>query len=349
MKKLVFISLAFLFALTGCQNDEELADGLSSEEAKAVLDESTTSLSNDIISLAESEGINELLHISELIEEYSIIGGRVSQKAWTKARLNNIIQQFVDGPAGRMGMSTPTSLEEIKGLFVWNSERGEFEVSESEFFIVQFPTEGSETNNAEFIISALEYVTIDGGDWIITTPTHINASLKVDGVTLVELIYNVSWTENGTPEVADVSLLISPFTFVINFKDTFSKSTSLLSSLAINDELIVSIDVDVAYETESKLDPYLIEGNVQYRRLRIEGNVNAKEIGIDGNPNDFINLELYADNSKLGDVIFIQEEDADGYQDYVPYVLFLDGSQEKLEDILAPVFEEIEVLLAEFE
>lgn len=353
MKKLFFASVLVVFVLTGCTKDEEQSVGLTTEEAQELMDGTATSLSNDIISLVESEGVNELSHLADLLNEYAILSGRTSQKNWTKQRLKLIYQHFVDGPSARVGNNNPTTFEEIKGLYTWNFDLQDFDVVESEFFVVKFPTEGSNSNNAEFGITSLEFEIIsEVWEDIVDeyeVPTIINSYLKVDDVVIVELSYDVTWTSNGTPEVADVNLLIDPFRFVLNFRDTFSKSTSLLSSISINEELITSIDVDVSYETESKEDPYFIDGNVQYRKLKIEGNADAREIGLDGNPNDFINLTLYSDNSKIGDIVFLLEEDSDGFQDYVPYVTYLDGTQENLEKVLAPVFAEIEMIFSDFE
>ncbi|MEP1035353.1 hypothetical protein [Ekhidna sp.] len=353
MKKLVFASIMILFVLTGCQNDEEQTVDLNPDEAKEMVDGTSASLSNDIVSLVESDGVNELMHLAQLLDDYALIGGRTSQKAWTKERLKIISQYFVAGPSARVGANNPTTFEDIKGLYTWNFELQEFDVEESDFFIVLFPTDGSNTNNVEFKISNLEFETItEVWEDIVDeyeVPSLIEAHLKVDDITIVELSYNVKWTNDGTPEEADVSLFIDPFSFVIDFKDTFVKSTSLLASVSMSDELIASIDVDVSYETESKDDVNFVEGNVQYRGLKIEGNVDVREIGEDGNPNDFINLTLYSDGSKVGDIVFVLEEDTDGFQDYVPYVQYADGSQENLEDILAPVLAEIDAIFAEFE
>ncbi|WP_436517732.1 hypothetical protein [Ekhidna sp. To15] len=353
MKKLFFASVLVIFVLTGCTNDDEQSVDLTTEEGQELLDGSATSLTNDIISLVESEGVSELSHVVVLLNEYSLLNGRISQKNWTKERLKVIYQYFVEGPTTRVGNSSPTTFEEIKGLYTWNFDLQDFDVEESEFFIVKFPTEESNSNNAEFGITNLDFQTItEVWEDIVDeyeVPTVINGYLKVNNATIVELSYDVKWAGNGTPEVADVTLLIDPFRFVLNFRDTFTKSTSLLSSISINEDLITSIDVDVSYETESKEDPYLIEGNVQYRGLKIEGNVDAREIGLEGDPNDFINLALYSNNLKIGDIVFVLEEDSDGFQDYIPYVQYSDGTKENLEDILAPVFEEIEAIFIEFE
>ena len=349
MKKLIFGSLLGLFVLTGCQNeDDKLAADITAEESKEIVESSGTNLSDDIVSLVESEGIDELVKLINLLDEHEVLYARSSRRAWTRGQIETIKQYFVDGPAKKVSDDGPNTLEDISGIYTWNFETAEFDFEESDLFTVFFPTEGSETNNAEFKISNLEYaVTEEGLDF--DAPSLINAYLKVDDVTLVELAYDVNWSDLGVPVEADVNLLIAPFRFEIDFVDVFAKSTSLLTSVYINDEVIVSIDVDVSYESESKEDPFLIEGSVQYRNLKIDGSIDAREIGLDANPNDFINLALYSDEDKVGDIVFVLETDDQGLEDYIAYVEYADGTSQNLDEVLLPVFEEIEAIFAEFE
>ncbi|MEO9482334.1 MAG: hypothetical protein ABJG47_02770 [Ekhidna sp.] len=356
MKKLLFASMCILIVLSSCQDEnEEQSVELTPDEARELVENTGTQLSGDVVSLVESGGVKELMHIANLLSENDVvIGGRKSQKNWTKERLEIIVKYFVDGPSARAGSDAPTTLEEIKGLYTWNFELQDFDFEESEFFIVVFPTEGSQVNDAEFRITTLEYVTItemDGGVLIseLTAPSEINAFLKVDDVTLVELDYTVNWVSSGFPEKANVTLFIHPFGFSINFDDTFPTTASLLASISIDNENIIGIDLDVTYENESKENPNAIEGNVQYRGLKIEGNVDLTKIGEDGDPNDFVNLTLISEENAVGDIVFVLTEDEDGFKEYLPYVQHSDGTQQNLEDILAPVLEEIESLFAEFE
>ncbi len=354
MKKLIAISLLGLFVLAGCQKDEdEQTVDLTAEEASVAINATADKMGDDIIALVESDGANALLDFATLLDGSAVIGGRTSQKAWTKERLNLIVQYFVNGPAARTNNSEPTSFDEIKGLYEWNSEIQDFDKEESEFFIVKFPTEGSETNNAELKISNLEFVTITEtyGDIVeeYELPSVIVGYLKVDNVTLVELDFEVNWSSTGNPEEAEVILFIKPFTFVLSFKDTFVNKTSLLTNISIDDELIVGIDVVVTFESDAKEEPVEFQGNVQYRDLKIVGNVDITEIGDESDPNDFIDLDLFSGNAKLGDIIFELEEVEPGLEDYVAYVKYADGSTENLEEILEPVLAEIEEIFAEFE
>ena len=353
MKKLLALSILGLFVFTSCQNDDGKNVDLTADEASKSINASAEQLSNDIVSLVESEGVAAITDFAELLEGSEVIGGRISQKDWTKERLDLIIQYFVNGPAARINNDEPTSFDDIKGLYEWNPELQDFEKEASEYFIVKFPTEGSATNNAELKISDLQFVTITEIDGDIVdeyeVPSIIVGYLKVGEETLIELDFEVNWSEEAMPVKADVSLLVKPFTFTIKFDDTFATAASLLSSIYIDEELIIGIDLDVQFEDNTKEEPVYFEGSVSYRTLKIAGNVDIREIEEEGDPNDFIDLALYSNDSKLGDIVFVLEEIEGGFEDYVAYVEYSDGSKEKLEEILEPVFTEIEEVFEEFE
>ena len=120
----------------------------------------------------------------------------------------NNIQYFVNGPASKTSNEDPSPFDEIKGLYQWNPELGDLDKEESEFFIVLFPTEGSETNDAELKISDLQFETVS--EFEDDYPTIIEGYLKVDDVKLVELSYDVEWTTDGEPVKANVALFILP-------------------------------------------------------------------------------------------------------------------------------------------
>lgn len=354
MKKLLGALLVGLFVFTGCENDdEEKKTDLTVEEASALVHSSADKMGDDVVSLVESEGMQAMVDFVKMLEGSEVIGGRVSQKEWTKERLNLITQYFVNGPAARTNNAQPTTFDDIKGLYEWNPEIQDFDKEESEFFIVKFPTEGSEVNNAELKISDLQFVTIREVDGDIVdeyeVPSIIIGYLKVDDVTYIELDFEVNWSSEGFPEKADVSLLVKPFTFVLSFDDTFAKSASLLTSISLDNDLVVGVDLTVEFETDAKEEPVYFEGSVNYRDLKIAGNVDITDIAEDADPNDFINLTLFAGETKVGDIVFVLEEIEPGFEDYVAYVEYEDGSRENLEEILEPVLMEIEDIFEELD
>ncbi len=348
MKKLLVLLTLGLFVFTSCESDEEKGGDIDSNEAKALVDNSADAMEQDIVSLVESEGVNAIIDFADLLDGSEVINGRVDQSKWTKERLSLIAQYFVNGPAGRVNVDEPTSFDDIKGLYEWNPDIQDFDKEASEFFIVRFPAGESETNNAELKISELEFETIIEvyEDFVdeYEVPSKIEAYLKVDDVTLIELSYLVDWSENGNPEKADIELFVSPFTFSLSFEDALTKS-SLLTSVKKGDDIITQVDLDVTFEDETKEEVLLVEGSVQYRSLKIAGSIDPREIPEDGDPNEYIKLALYSNNDKVGDIVFVFEEEVG---DYVAYVEYADGSREDLELILEPVLQEIEEIEDEF-
>ncbi|WP_420317759.1 hypothetical protein [Ekhidna sp.] len=353
MKKLIGISLLSLFILTGCDNDDEKNVELTSDEAKALVNNSADKIGDDVVSLIESDGTQAIMDFADLLENSAVIGGRVSEKAWTKEKLDLIIQYFVDGPAARVSNDDPMTFDDIKGLYEWNPETQDFDKEASEFFIVKFPTEGSQTNNAELKISQLEFVTIREvhADYVdeYELPTVIVGYVKVDDVTVIELDFSANWSSTGAPEKADVSLFVTPFTFQLDFDDTFDKSSLVSSSMLLGEESILAVDLTVEFETADKEEPVYFEGSVSYRDIKIAGNVDVRDIEDDADPNDFIDLALFAGDEKVGDIVFVLEEIEPGFEDYVPYVEYEDGSRDNLEDLLEPVIEDMEEFFAQFE
>ncbi|WP_425392819.1 hypothetical protein [Ekhidna sp.] len=353
MKKLLGISLLGFFILTGCNNDEDREVDITSDEAKALVSSSVDKMGDDVVSLIESDGAKAIVDFAALLENSTVIGGRVNEKAWTKEKVDLIIQYFVNGPAARTSNDDPTSFDEIKGLYEWNPEVEDFDKSASDFFIVKFPTEGSQTNNAELKISQLEFVTIREvyDDFVdeYEVPSIIVGYVKVDDVTVVELDFEVNWSSIGSPEKADINLFVTPFTFELSFDDTFANSSSVLSRMFFDDDLIMELDLSVEFESQEKEEPVYFEGSVSYREIKIAGSVDIRNIEDDADPNDFIDLALFSGDTKVGDIVFVLEEIEPGFEDYVPYVEYEDGSKDNLEDLLEPVFEDMEDFFNEFE
>ena len=116
----------------------------------------------------------------------------------------------------------------------------------------------------------------------------------------------------------------------------------MVTSIKLDGETIVGVDVDVEFETGEKEDVSFVEGFVQYYNLKIAGNMDVPTVEEEenGDINDFVNLELLLDDEKVGDIVF--EED-------LAYVVYADGSKELLEEIIQPVIDDIEELFEDFE
>lgn len=346
MKKLFALLIPTLFLLASCSEDET-GTNLTSEEASAEIHSIADNATADITKLVEAEGIDGALSLIDLIESSNFdFTARAEEAESVRERIRLISQYFVYGPSNRVASNDFITFEDIKGLYEWNPETQTFDNSASDFFIVRFPTEGSETNNAELKISQLELETItemyDGITDEYQVPTLIEASLSVDEVVVASLDLTAEWSQDGLPVKAEVTLFLDPFTFTLGFNDSFANTSSLVTSVSVDNEVILGVDLDVEFLTDAKEDPKTIEGYVQYYAMKISGSVDAEGLNNDetGDVNDYINLELLLDDEKIGDIVF---------EDDIAYVVYLDGTREVLEEILEAAIQELEDAIAEFE
>jgi len=357
MKIKYFLPVLSIIFLASCSNDENAELGNASDQINAIAGE----LNDDVVTLVQSDGVNGARTLFDLIENSNQFG-RVSpyqmdeNRALVTNQIDRISYSFTAGIA-RLLNEEPADFAENKGVYVWNFDLEDFEkTDDSEFIVLAFPTEGSTTNNAEFRLTEFTVIEIDGEE----LPTTIKADLSIDNDPLVdedpviELDFVVNYSADGNPEVADIYLVAIPFALDITFDDSETSTTSLAVALLLNSESLVAVDVDVEFDSEAKLEPKTISGEVSYRTLRIVGSVSDDQMdnSLDSDPNDYIDLALFVGEDKKGDIVFLFEEiieDGEIYEDYVPYVEYADGSKEKLEEILEPVIDEIEVLLEDFE
>jgi len=340
MKKQLFtLLLPALLIFPSCSEDETTSKK-SVEEAKLEIENIADQASQDVMSFVESKGINGAIELLDLIEGYDF-AARQNNKESIKEQIHLIAKYFVYGPNSRVNGEGSFSFDDIKGLYKWNVETQSFDELPSDFFIVKFPVENSESNNAELKISELEFITITKNDFDVVDeyqiPSLINAYLKINNTEVISLDYSVDWSFEGFPEKADITLYVDPFTFTLGFDQTFEKTSSLVTSVKLDETTIIGIDVE--FQTIEKEVPQIVEGFVQYYNLKISGRVDATmEEGVN-DINDFVDLDLLLEGEKIGDIVF---------DEGMAYVKYNDGSKQLFEEILEPVIQDIESALEDF-
>jgi hypothetical protein len=181
----------------------------------------------------------------------------------------------------------------------------------------------------------------------IYEPEEIKASLSVDGNEVASLDLAMEWDEEGFPLTADITVGIPPYTGNLTFDVSGSTKTTLSASIRHNDDILLATSVTVNYSDASKSEESIkdIAGYVQVKNIKLQGEIDieAMDQSQDGDPNDYVHLALYDGSSKIGNIVFV-EELVDGFDEYVAYLEYADGSKEKLEDVLEPVITELEDL-----
>lgn len=342
---LPFLLLTFLSSLiflASCSDDDGGGGSLTPEDASVQLNAVATDMNDDVVTMVQSDGVQGALSLIDFIDNSSELG-RVTpyqsdeSKALFVQQSSKLAHYFTLGVADLLS-EEPQDFTDFKGVYEWDPTLNDFnKIEESDILEIRFPVEESETNNGIFRLLEFEVVEIDFEE----LPTIIVADLSVDGEIQIDLDFSVNYSADGSPEKADIELSVLPFALDVSFDDTQATNTSLDATLLLEGANLVGIDVEVEFDSEEKIEPIRIEGEVSYGELRIIGSFSDTDMdnSDDGDPNDYFDLDLFIGQNKAGDIVFIFDNSID---DYVAYVQYADGTQENLEDILEDALNELE-------
>lgn len=332
--------------LASCSSDEGGGD-IPSEDASAQLNAVAASMNDDVVSLVQSEGVQGALSLIDFLDSSKEFG-RITpyqsdeSKALILQHSERLAHYFTLGVNNLLG-EEPKDITELKGVYEWDPILNDFnKVEESDILEIRFPVEESETNNGVFRLLEVELVEIDFDE----LPTIIVADLSVDGTKYIDLDFSVNYSSEAAPEKADIELTVLPFALDVFFDDTQATTSSLDATLLLEGANLVGIDVDVEFDSEQKVEPISIAGEVSYGELRIVGSFSDTEMddSAEGDPNDYFDLDLFIGLDKAGDIVFVFDN---SIEDYVAYVQYADGTQENLEDILEDAIAELEDVFEE--
>jgi hypothetical protein len=359
MKQSILITALFAgLALTACNDDEGPAK-LSKSDAQTEINEFSSSATQELQDLADAKGLAALADLSELTTTDDPFGGRVAtDQKKLKAFFSKKGKQFRSifaspNEAGRAKGEEPFNYNDKKGIYTWDPATETFVKSGTSTIIqVRFPSEGSATNNAELQLKAYSEVhTYDVEfDEHSYEPAIVKASLLVDNQEVASLDLEIDWDESGIPLSGTFSASVTPFFATVSFDISSSTKNTLSASLKKNNETLFATSIVVAYSSPAKQEYDLeqISGFVQVKNLTLKGTIDVQGADVSEEPdlNDFIKLQLYSGEKKIGDIVF-ETELVDGFEESVTYLKYNDGTKEKLETVFKPVLDEFETLEAE--
>lgn len=357
--------LAVLFAavLVSCDEDTPMDDGgveepaeLTAEAAKASIEAMSTDMEADLVEMVESDGVDALTELLDLVSEGDLFSGRVDPNMASKeiiaSRLKGFKNAFIPVSTDLME-DDGFVLADNYGVYEYNAALDDFEqVSEGgNNMTINFPTEGSATNNASLILSVYEEISIetieDGYTYVESYPSSLEASLSIDDVELVSLDLKASYSADGFPLSANIALELTPFIYTVAFEDSETLSSSGSINVTKDGGKIIGTSVAVEFLSAEKEEPSTITGEVYYLTTSIRGNIDLSSIDSEDDVvdlNDLINIELYSGESKIGDIVVEETED-----ELLVDVQYADGTTESLEDLLSPVLDELEDFICELE
>jgi hypothetical protein len=350
-KKLLTVgALALSLSMYSCKDDEN-SSSISKADAQRILGDFNTSTQSDLQDFSSTDGLEAIQTFFDLTSIDDPFGARV---ATDRKGLRKFFQdkgerfKSVFAPVstkGRVAQDGGFDFEANKGVYEWNAVSEVFELTAQATTIkIKFPTEGSETNNAELNITAYSEVEVydeDAAEYYYT-PVELKATIKVDNETVSAIDLAMEYDDNGFPLLANISFSATPYTATLTFDDSNTTTSTIGATLLNGNETLLATSVSVKYEDESKSEESLklVTGFVQVNSLKLQGEIDfAAGDQAEVDLNEIFKLTLYSNGDKVGKVVFeeINEE-------LVPYLQYTDGSKEKLEDVLAPVIEEIEEL-----
>lgn len=353
------VALVALVALSSCKDDEKGTNQVSKSEAKSTLSQFNNTAVDELQDITDATGlqaVQDLFDLTQTDDPFGRVGSDKKKiRAFFQQKGREFKSIFVQKKAlgGRVASDEPFDFEANQGVYAWNpdlGEGGEFErVGDSDIIEIEFPTEGSETNNASLQLTEYSEVEVYDEEWeeYSYQPELLTAFLFVNDVKVISLHLESSWDEYGFPLTVDLALTVDEFKLDIAFDDSGSTSSALSISLLRNQETLVATSVTAKFKDSSKSEASLksIDGYVQFLTLKLQGSVNVEATDqAEVNWNKIFKLALYSDGNKLGDVVFVEEN-----EEFVAYLKYADGTKEKLETVLQPVLDEIEELTSEME
>jgi hypothetical protein len=357
MKQSILLTVLFAgLTLSACKDDENDSAKLSKSDAQAQINEFTTGATQELQDLADAEGLAALADLSELTSTDDPFGGRVAtDRKKLRTFLSKKGKQFRSifasaNEAGRIKGDEPFNYTDKKGIYSWDPSTQTFaKTGASNIIQVRFPSEGSATNNAELQLKAYSEVHIYDEEFDLHSyePSIVKASLLVDTHEVASLDLDIDWDESGIPLNGTFTASVAPFTASVAFDVTSSTKNTLSASLKKNNETLFATSIVVSYSSPAKqeFDLDQISGFVQLKNLTLKGEIDVQGADVSEEPdlNDFIKLQLYSGEKKIGDIVF-ETELIDGFEESVAYLRYNDGSKEKLETVFQPVIDEFETL-----
>ena len=340
LKKLIamMLMLASVFFIACDKDDEEL----SPTDAKAALEELNTDMSFYFDEMQDAEGMKAMEALMGMPDPFE---GDLKSTGHSSVLVN--MQKLID-PASydRTKMALEGGLfpfDDYKGYkYVYKSEPYEYfdaEAIPQDYIIIEFPTEGSTSNDATITIYNYDEVMKDEDYY----PTELSANLVIGTIEYISIDFSASWKTNGEPESLSVEVYLNPFTFGGTFSN-LGTSASVNFEIDYKETLIFAAGVGATFESTNWDNPPLnINGYVQLLNVKVQANANFKNIvaiieSVDdgtSSATDFeelvaqINAQFDAyvavDGTKAADIVLVWDEIA-GQPDVM--FEFSDGSLE---------------------
>lgn len=326
---LVFSALVFLVSCDG-EDDRKL----TADEAKDVMTSIDTELSNELQDFTQADGFLALQTLASLSGSGDPFPFRTFENP--KHNPNSQIRTALFSFQNMIRVSTTGSrLQDDEsfdymgnlGLYVWNFEIASFvKADESEIIEIQFPTEGSEVNNAVFKLTDYEEVYTPDGDEEYSI-SKIEASLDIDNIKQASISATVEYKNDGSDDAsfADLTYFVNPYTLTIDLDDRQPSISTFSQFLSKANTVLLGWSITATY-SGSKLEENIskIVGTLQLGSVIFKADISTPTLTDQLDYNDFVKITISIDGRAAGKIIWVTPS---ATSDPIPYVEFTDGTK----------------------
>lgn len=343
--RLKFTALFLTTALLASSCDDDETKTLAPDQAKSAMQTVDSELASTLEDFANAEGLLAIEDLAYLTDDESPFGSRFkTDKRDIKKNLKKSLGVFrniftpKDG-AVRTNADEPFDFDSNLGVYTWSPNGFWVKTASTTAIKLIFPTEGSTTNNAEFILTNYEEEATPNGDEAYS-PTAIEAELKIDGTKVASLDLEARYGANDEPNFADIVYFLAPFSFEVHLDDTKSSESSYSETLLKDNKVVIGAGVTVLYSGSVKIDSNIktLKGYVQLLTVKFDGTIDvagASSATSSGNPNDYIVIKITIDGDVAGEIVLVDDE---------PYIEYTDGSTQSLSSIFNSLSEALDDL-----
>ncbi|MGC9374865.1 MAG: hypothetical protein ACP5DQ_07470 [Bacteroidales bacterium] len=289
MKKLFAMMLMLASVLFfACSDDEDKT--LSPDEAKAELEQVSTDMSTYMNEMKSSDGMVALDALVTKPYPFVVTKSANYTNVFKNIREYLLPASYLDQKSNEKGVAEEHfNFTDWVGTYTWNATDENWHIESNtppDKIIIEYPTEGSQTNNATLTIHTYEDVEITETDEFGTftwyEPTTIIADIYVNDIKVVDISMTATWETSGEsagePTSMDVSVYLTPFEFTVDFSNS-GNNASVGASIIFDNSQLFSTGLSAFFE-EPELDdtPLTINGYLQFFNVRFNVSINAKTI-----------------------------------------------------------------------
>lgn len=289
MKKLLSMMLMLALVLFyACDEDEGDTATLTPDVAKQEMQDLSTDMTTLLSDMQNSQGMAAMEALMILPDPFAGM-----TKADSKTSLVPTIYKYMLP----RNYKTATKSTAEYGLFDFDAYKGYkyvYTTTPYEYFdpqpidqdiiIIEFPTEGSTTNDATLTITNYTEAEIYDGYDTWYNPTALDADLKVNDVELVSIDMTATWETTGEfagePKTLDVDVYVIPFTFHFDFNHQ-STSAAVNGWIEYDGAKVFSVGLTANFATtDFDETPEEISGYVQLYDVKFNATVQAADLEV---------------------------------------------------------------------